>query len=175
MKPNLPDIVPGALSVTVHALPWTVILKRTSTSIGKMTSGSSTVFSVFATDVDMGTSSKAICAELTLMMDSSMLSSRERLFESPVRECRNKRRVQARTRDSTNDENEFFTFSDIALDAYTNEDLVQDVADPRVWTAFCSEATCAALAEVSAALWRTDASIFGKCSPTPGNGFASGS
>ena len=108
------------------------MIKSTSTIIGKITSGSSSAFSMFATDVDMGTGLKAICAELTLIIDSSILNSRDRLFESPVRECLNKRRVHARTRDSTREENDFAAFSDIAFGAYTTDDLVQDVNDPRV-------------------------------------------
>lgn len=89
-----------------------------------------------------------------------MLNNRLRLEESPVvNECLNNNRVQARTRESTKDEKESATFLEMAPGAYTTEDLVHDVRDPKLWAAFCS--TCAALADASAALLKTDASICG--------------
>jgi hypothetical protein len=76
---------------------------------------------------------KAVSAAFTLIIDDNILSNRERLAESPVvSECRSKSNVHARTRESTREENELDAFSDIAEEAYTTEDFVQEVIAPRL-------------------------------------------
>jgi hypothetical protein len=133
-------------------------------------------FACVAAASGRGSVLKLVSAERTAMLDDSMLNNLVLLVSSPVEsECRNSKRVQARTRDSTRDANELERFFFTASDAYSRVDFVHEVSLPMFCAAFCSEFAAPSVAPVS-----TDAVIVGRelsgvfesprCSPITGKG-----